>query len=310
MILTVTPNASIDKTYVVENFGVDRMHRPSKSTSTPGGKGINVLRVFRELGGTGVATGFAGGRVGDAILEGLAAEGIPRDIIRVREESRLCIKIVDPKSGTQTEINEIGPRISAQEVEQLKAKIDALLSGVDTIVLSGNVPPGVALTFYGEIIALAKSRGIRTVLDASEEQLKEAIKAGPYMVKPNVAELSQLADHELVTVEEICSAAKSLKQYGVSIAAVTLGKSGAVVTDGVHAWQAVPPKIEFASAVGSGDSFIAGFLHEMAAGGSLADALVMGTAAGAANATTYGAGFCSKSSIIDIKRGVILSDIA
>lgn len=310
MILTVTPNASIDKTYVVEGFGIDRMHRPSRTTSTPGGKGINVLRVYRELGGTGLATGFVGGRVGDAILEGLTTEGIGHDIVHVEQESRLCIKIVDPKSGTQTEINEIGPLISASEVDQLRDKIEALLGGADCIVLSGNVPPGVPLTFYGDIIALAKSRGIRTVLDASEEQLKEAIKAGPYFVKPNVHELSQLANHELVTLEEICSAAKSLKQYGVSIAAVTTGRSGALVTDGVRAWQATPPQIEFASAVGSGDSFIAGFLHELAAGGSLADALVLGTAAGAANATTYGAGFCSKSSIMDTKRGVILSEIA
>lgn len=309
MILTVTPNASIDKTYAVDDFGVDRMHRPSKTTTTPGGKGINVLRVFRELGGTGLATGFVGGRVGDAIQAGLTGEGIGHDLVRVAEESRLCIKIVDPKSGTQTEINEIGPRVSVLEVEALIAKIGALLSGVDYVVLCGNVPPGVPLSFYGDIIGLAKSKGIKTVLDASEEQLKNAIKAGPYMVKPNVAELSQLAEQELVTLEEICSAAKSLKQYGVSIAAVTMGRSGAVVTDGVRVWQATPPKIEFASAVGSGDSFIAGFLHSMASGGSLADALSLGTAAGAANATTYGAGFCSKSSIIDTARGITLGEI-
>ena len=310
VILTVTPNASIDKTYVVEGFGVDRMHRPSEWQSTSGGKGINVLRVYRELGGTGVATGFAGGRVGDAIVEGLTAEGIRHDLIRVRGESRLCIKIVDPRSGTQTEVNEMGPAISADEVERLMAKIGELIVGMEYVVLCGNVPPGIPISFYGDIVKLAKSRGIKAVLDASEEQLKDAIKVGPYMVKPNVAELSQLADQELVTLEEICGAAKSLKQYGVGIAGVTMGRSGAVVTDGVRAWQATPPEIEFASAVGSGDSFVAGFLYALGSGGSLAEALALGTAAGAANATTYGAGFCSKSSIMDVKRGVSLVEIS
>lgn len=309
MILTVTPNASIDKTYVVEGFGVDRMHRPGECRSTPGGKGINVLRVYRELGGDGTATGFVGGRVGDAILEGLAQEGMPHDFVRVAGESRLCIKIIDPKNGTQTEVNEAGPLVSPDEVEQLAAKIGELMGSVEYVVLCGNVPPGVPDSFYGDIIRTANSRGVKTVLDASDEQLKDAIKAAPYLVKPNTAELSQLAGHELVTVEEICSAAKSLKQYGVAIAAVTMGRSGAVVTDGVRAWQATPPEIEFASAVGSGDSFVAGFLHGLASGGSLADALRLGTGAGAANATTYGAGFCSKSSIMDMARGVRLAEM-
>lgn len=309
VILTVTPNASIDKTYVVEGFGVDRMHRPTECTTTPGGKGINVLRVFRELGGDGLATGFVGGRVGDTIEEGLIAEGLPHDLVRVGEESRLCIKIVDPNSGTQTEINEIGPSITVHEIADLMNKIDRNLAGMEYIVLSGNVPPGVPLSFYGDVIALAKSKGVKTVLDASEDQLREAIKAGPYIVKPNVHELSQLADHELMTLEEITGAAKSLKQYGVSIAAVTMGRSGAIVTDGVRAWQATPPEIQFASAVGSGDSFIAAFLHEISCGGSLPDALVLGTAAGAANATTYGAGFCTKGSIIDVKQGVVLAEL-
>ncbi len=309
MILTVTPNPSIDRMYVVDDFGIDRMHRPRECQNTPGGKGINVLRVYNELGGTGVATGFVGGRSGETIVEGLTAEGISHDFVRIADESRMCIKIMDPRSGTQTEVNEIGPNISSKETDRLIAKIGELMLSADYVVLCGNVPPGVPVSFYGDIIRMAKARGIKTVLDASEAQLKDAIVAGPYFVKPNSNELSQLAGRELMTLEEICSAAKSLKQYGVDIAAVTMGRSGAIVTDGVRVWQAVPPDIEFASAVGSGDSFIAGFLYVLFNGGSLADALAMGTAAGAANATTYGAGFCSKSSIMDIMRRVSLVEI-
>lgn len=309
LILTVTPNASIDKTYVIDGFAVDRMHRPSMATSAPGGKGINVLRVFRELGGDGIATGFVAGRVGESIEEGLASEGMTHDLVHVAGESRLCIKIVDPHNGTQTEVNEVGPSVTPVDVAALMERIDRLLCETQYIVLSGNLPPGAPISLYGDIIAMAKSRGVSTVLDASEENLKESIKAGPHIVKPNTAELSQLAGCELMTVEEIVGAAKGLKQYGVDIAAVTMGRSGAIVTDGTHAWQAVPPPIKFASAVGSGDSFVAAFLYASAHGAPLQEALALATAAGAANATTYNAGFCSKSSIMECREGVVLTEL-
>jgi len=160
--------------------------------------------------------------VGDTIVEGLDVEGMRHDLVRVGGESRLCIKIVDPQMGTQTEINEPGPCVSADEVDRLVGKIGELMAGIDYVVLCGNVPPGVPVSLYGQIIKLAKANGIKTVLDTSGEQLREAIKSRPSIVKPNVAELSELAEHELVTVEEICGAAKSLKQYGADIAVVTM----------------------------------------------------------------------------------------
>ncbi|MDH7601482.1 MAG: 1-phosphofructokinase [Armatimonadota bacterium] len=310
MILTVTLNASIDKTYTIESFMVDRINRPSQCRTVPGGKGINVARVLKELGREALATGFLGGSIGNVIAQGLDREGIKHDFVRVEDESRLCIKIVDPKNGTQTEINEPGPTVTELELEALVSRIDDLVRGCDFLVLSGNCPPGVPADFYAHLIRLARKRDVRAVLDASGEHMAEGVKAAPYMVKPNVSELSELTGQELCTVEEILAAAKSLREYGIEVVAVTMGRSGAVVTDGGQAWQAVPPEIRFASSVGSGDSFVAAFLDSLLRGDSLSEALAWGTAAGAANATTYGAGFCSKSSIIDIRQGVTLTQIA
>ncbi len=309
MILTLTPNAGIDKTYTIEGFGLDRVHRPTTCRAVPGGKGINVVRVLKELGRAGVATGFVGGRTGEAILEGFVAEGIRHDFVSIEDESRLCIAIIDPNSGTQTEVNEIGPQITPEEVQRMLDKVADLLPGKEFIVLCGIAPPGVPTSFYGDIIRMAAGAGVKSVLDTSGEHLRNAIEAGPFMVKPNTAELSQLAGHELLTLEEISGAAKSLKQHGVQITAVSMGRSGAMVTDGVQAWQATPPEIQFASAVGSGDSFVAAFLDSLLDGESVASALAAGTAAGAANATTYGAGFCSKGSIIELRQGVVLAKI-
>ncbi len=309
MILTVTPNASIDKTYTIADFRVDRIYRPTACSTVPGGKGINVARVLEKLRREALATGFVGGRVGEAIVSGLDAEGIHHDFIRVRGESRLCIKIMDPKSTAQTEINEPGPVVDAEDVDLLLNKVREFTPGKEFLVLCGNCPPGVPPGFYADAIKAARDAGVKAVLDATGEHLLEGIKAQPFLIKPNLTELSQLADTELCTLEEITRAAKSLKQFGIVITAVTMGRSGAIVTDGVQVWHAVPPAIEFASAVGSGDSFLAAFLDSLLCGESLADALVWGTAAGAANATTYGAGFCTRESIIEMRQGVTLTKI-
>lgn len=309
MVVTVTPNTAIDITYTIEGFTLDRVHRPSAVRTVAGGKGINVSRVLATLGRNAIATGFVGGSTGNAILEKIAGEGLSHDFVRVRGESRLCIAVVDPTRSTQTEVNENGPVIGANEVAAMMDKIVELLPGRQYITLCGSCPPGVPTSFYGDIIQAARKRGVKAVLDTSGEHLTEALKAKPFMVKPNVAELSQIAGREMLTIEEIARSAKSLKQFGVSITAVTMGRSGAIATDGVRTWHATPPEIKFASAVGSGDAFLAAFLDALMSGLAVPDALVSGTAAGAANATTYGAGFCSEESIMEIRRGVALSKI-
>ncbi|MCE5200694.1 MAG: 1-phosphofructokinase [Armatimonadota bacterium] len=309
MIVTVTPNAAIDKTYTVEGFVLDRVHRPSASRTVAGGKGINVVRVLRTLGRSGTATGFVGGSTGESILQLIEQEGLDHDFVRVKDESRLCIAIVDPVNGTQTEINENGPQISEDEMQRMLDKISDLMSGREYVVMCGSCPPGVPKSFYADIIRMAHRAGVKTALDSSNDYLREGIKAAPYIVKPNLAELSQVAGRELLTLEEIVRAARNLKQYGVEITVVTMGRSGAIVTDGVNTWKAVPPEIEFASAVGSGDAFMAAFLDALLSSKSLPEALVIGTAAGAANATTFGAGFCSKECIMDTSQGVTLTQL-
>lgn len=307
MILTVTPNVSIDRTYTVPNFGVDRINRPEEVWICAGGKGINAARVLRTLGRSSLATGFAGGVTGNEIRRHLDSESIPHDFVTVSGESRTCIKIMDPSGGTQTEINERGPEITEEEIHELSKRISSLSSGCDAVALCGDCPPGVPAGFYAGVVEDSRRRGIRVFVDASGDNLREAVKASPYMVKPNVTELCQLAGVELCTLEEISRAAKSMKQFGIAVTAVTMGRSGAIVTDGVQVWQAVPPEIDFASAVGSGDAFLAAFIDAILASENLQEALVAATAAGAANATTYRPGFVSKESIIEARQGVTLS---
>lgn len=300
VILTVTLNAAVDKTYTVENFRIDRVHRPASWRIVPGGKGINVARVYQELGGQAMATGYAGGHNGDYILDGMRAEGIQHDFVRTAGESRVCIAILDPAQKTQTELNEVGPEITSAEVDLLKLKYESLVPEMEYAVLSGSVPPGVPDDIYHELVEIARQYDVPCVLDTSGDPLVRGLEAVPFMTKPNVHELSAVAGKQLATIEEVADAACQVSCRGVKIVAVTLGRDGALVATKDGVWRSRPPDIPFVSAVGSGDAFVAAFVLVLAKGGSVQDALRMGTGAGAANAMTFGAGFCKREDILSL----------
>jgi len=310
LIVTVTPNAAIDKTYVIEGFTLDRVHRPIDTKSVAGGKGINVSRVLRTLGYDSVATGFAGGRIGESILRALDREGLRHDFVRVADEARLCIAVVDPTTGTQTEVNEHGPVVTEDDVRSLSTKVESLSVDAGMVVLCGSCPPGVPETFYRDVTRSLREKGTEVVLDASGEQLRSAVSEQPFMVKPNLLELGHIVGREITDEREALAAARGLIDNGIKIVAVTMGKRGAILTDGAEAWRSIPPEVRFASAVGSGDAFVAAFLRSFRDGASLSDALRIATGAGAANAATYGAGFCSKESIMEMADATTVEKIA
>ena len=303
MILTVTPNAAVDKTFRIEGFCLDRVHRPSAAYTVAGGKGINVARVYQTLGGQALCTGFLGGAQGQIVARALAAEKLNGQFVPCEGETRLCIAVIDPTTGTQTEINEPGPEISSRAVSQLLRRVQSLLSqqAFDFVVLSGSLPRGAPDTLYAELISLAKQKGVRTVLDSSGAALREGIAANPWMVKPNRAEMDSLLGAPCIEEEDCIARARRLCDGGVTIVALTLGAAGAVLAFGQgRALKAAPPAIEFASAVASGDAFLAAFLWAWDHGSSpedVAGALRLAVGAGAANATVIGAGCCSLESI-------------
>ena len=309
MILTVTLNAAVDKTYTVENFRIDRVHRPASWRIVAGGKGINVSRVYRTLGGEAMATGFAGGHNGEFILDSMRDEQLKHDFVHTQGESRVCIAIIDPTTKTQTELNEVGPEITTEEVARLKLKYESLVRGMEYAVLSGSTPPGVPDSIYRELIEIGSHYGVKCVLDSSGNQLSEGLLAKPLIAKPNAHELSSVVGRQIETVEEAAEAARELNDRGIEIVAVTLGRDGALVSTRDGAWRAKPPEIEFVSAVGSGDAFVAAFVYVLAGGGQVVDALGLGTGAGAANAESFGAGFCGRDDIYRLAQATELSPL-
>ena len=307
-ILTVTLNAAVDKTYTVPGFTLNGVYRPSRTRVTAGGKGINVARVYQTLGGRAVATGFLGGSNGDYIRRQIVTEGIADAFVAVADESRVCIAVMDPISGTQTEVNENGPQVAHADCEALFGRLRELLPGCDAVVLSGSIPPGTPATIYRDIIRLAQDEfGVRAVLDTSGDALVQGISAQPFLAKPNQHELIALgirADDVGTAAQQVCA------RYGVAVALVSAGARGAFLATFEGLWSAVPPPVRLVSAVGSGDSLTAGFLWALGRGESLPEALRLGAGAGTANVLSESAGFLESTQVFNLASRTRLTRLA
>lgn len=308
-ILTVTLNAAVDKTYTVPGFALNGVYRPTQTRVTAGGKGINVARVYQTLGGQAAATGFLGGSNGDFIRRQLVAEGIPDAFVSVTDESRVCIAVMDPVAGTQTEVNENGPQIHHTDCDALFQRLRELLPGCDAVVLSGSIPPGTPPTIYRDIIHVAQDEfGVRAVLDTSGEALIQGVTARPYLAKPNLHELLALD----IQADDAGLAAQMLRErFGVPVALVSAGARGAYLAADEGVWSAVPPPVPLVSAVGSGDSMTAGFLWALLGqGASLSEALRLGVGAGTANVLSEGAGFLESAQVFHLASRTRLTRLA
>src|ERR1051325_1329710 len=210
MIITVTLNAAIDKSLSVPNFRLGRRHRTVDQTTLPGGKGVNVARTLKTLGQPVIATGFAGGATGTRIVEQLTAESILNDFVRIREESRTNTAVLDPTNGEQTEINERGPAVSPKELELFRDKLLYLARGADIVVFAGSLPREVEPDTYAKLIRELRAMGLVTVLDTDGEPLRQAVRAEPTVVSPNVLEAEELVGHEFLDDEDRANAVREM----------------------------------------------------------------------------------------------------
>nr|HPM00430.1 1-phosphofructokinase family hexose kinase [Bacillota bacterium] len=231
MIKTVTMNPAVDKTLEIDNFRIGAVNRISSIRLDAGGKGINVSKTIKALGGSSLATGILAGSNGEYIKSYLDYLGIDNDFLFIKGETRINIKIVDKLNGTNTDINEPGTYLSAEELNLMEKKVFSEINSDSILVLSGSVPANVPKSIYQEWTERGKKSGARVLLDSDGELLREGIKAEPYLVKPNINELERLLGRKLESRDEIVKAAKSLLETGAEIVVVSLGADGAVFVD-------------------------------------------------------------------------------
>ena len=305
MIITVTLNPAIDKTVEVDNCTINSVNRVSSVKLDAGGKGINVSKVVKSLNGESITLGVLAGRTGEFIKNYLDSEEIKNDFIFVNGETRTNIKIVDKVKGTNTDINEPGNSISEDDVKKIKENIFNNTKKDDILVLSGSVPQGVEKNIYELWIKEAKELGVKTILDADGELLKQGILAGPYLIKPNIHELEKLFDVKIDGINQVVSLCKSIFDYGVNFIAVSLGSDGALFMNREKTIYAHGIKVKVKSTVGAGDSMVAALAFALDKGYSFERSVTLSVAAATAGVMTEGTTAGDLCDILNIEKQVV-----
>lgn len=288
MIVTLTLNPAIDHTVTLENFVPEDSNRVVSSRSDPGGKGINVSRVLLELGCESMALGFVSGQRGRFIEHSLRDHGIYTDFIHTPGQTRTNITIINRKANTTTTLNERGPETDHHYVQLLFQRLKKHLTAGDWLVIGGSIPPGLNPALYGEIIAFAKQRKVRCILDSDGPPLRHGIKAKPFLVKPNRTEVERMLGRLPKHNDPLLVGAEQVQHEGVEVVVLSQGVNGAIMVNHEHAWRVYPPTVPAVSTVGTGDAMVAGLVQVLSHGGDLPEALRLGAAAGAAAAITEG----------------------
>lgn len=282
MIYTVTFNPSLDYIVSLDDFVLGRTNRTVSEKMFPGGKGINVSIVLRNLGIESTALGFTAGFTGEQIEREIEKMGLLTDFIRIEQGiSRINVKLKDYDG---TEINGMGPEIDGDSVERMFEKLDDLKAG-DVLVLAGSIPKSLPDSIYSDILERLKDRDILFVVDATKELLLNVLQYRPFLIKPNNHELGEIFGTVLETRESVVPYALKLQEKGGRNVMVSMGGKGAVLVDEtgtVHMTEA--PKGKLVNAVGAGDSMVAGFLAGWMEKRDYKHAFYTGVAAGSASA--------------------------
>ena len=288
MIVTVTMNPAIDKTIDVETFVHGGLNRVKHIIMDAGGKGINVSKTIKALGGDSIATGFLGGNNGNAIANMLAIDEVNAEFVTVDGETRINTKIAEA-DGTLTELNEAGPEISEEELSKLEDQLMQYAKEGTWFVLSGSVSSGVPKTIYGDIIRKVHEKGAKVFLDADGELFTQSLAAKPDVIKPNREELEKYigADHSL-TEEELLHIGNELLEQGIGTVIISLGHEGALFLTKEQSLKCPAISVEVHSTVGAGDALVAAFTYGMDKGEDFEVCARLGIATSAGAVSTEG----------------------
>ncbi|KRE27336.1 1-phosphofructokinase [Mycobacterium sp. Soil538] len=299
MIVTVTPNPSIDRTVTLPSaLTRGAVHRVTSVTSQAGGKGVNVARALTLAGIDALAVLPAAGN--DPLITALETAAVSFQIVPTAEAARTNLTITEP-DGTTTKINEPGATLDDATVAALTDAVLAAADGADWVVMSGSLPPGMPASWYGDVVALLASRPCRVAVDTSDAPLAALVgsleRGAPDLIKPNAEELASVLglSPELLESavaqgdpEPVVTAARQLIDRGIGAVLATLGAEGAVLVDANGAWMATPPPIVPRSTVGAGDSSLAGYVRAEVGGAVPPQRLQMAVAYGSAAAALPG----------------------
>ena len=286
MIYTLTLNPAIDYVMTLPDFREGAVNRSAEEEIFFGGKGINVSIILNRLGIPSTALGFTAGFTGEAIEQGLSAQGISADFIRLQSgNSRINVKL---RSSRETEINGQGPYISTADLQQLFNKLNSVQSG-DFLILAGSIPSTLPDDIYEQILSLLCKKDVLFAVDAAGALLTSALKYRPFLIKPNHIELGDIFGVQITTTEQAAAYAAELQKQGAKNVLVSMAAQGSVLIDENGTALALKaPEGKAVNSVGAGDSMLAGFIAGFTRRRNYSYAHALGTAAGSATAFSKG----------------------
>ena len=282
MIYTVTFNPSLDYIVSVDNFTCGIVNRTTDEIIFPGGKGINVSMVLKNLGFENTALGFLAGFTGNRIQDLLEEKGVRADFISVEKGiSRINVKL---RSNEETEINGQGPAIAEADIKKLYEKLDTLSDG-DILVLAGSIPDVMPGSMYMDIMKHLQNKDLKIVVDATKDLLVNVLQYHPFLIKPNNHELGEIFGVKIESKADVITYAKKMQEKGARNVLVSMAGDGAVlVAEDGSIFQSEAPEGKVVNSVGAGDSMVAGFIAGYLENGSYEKAFQMGVCTGSASA--------------------------
>ncbi|MGC9796664.1 1-phosphofructokinase family hexose kinase [Fervidobacterium riparium] len=308
MIFTLTMNPCLDRYIYVDELILDDTIRAQKVVDYPAGKGIDVSRVIKELGGVSIAIALVGGDNGRKLEEMLDREGVIYSSIRVPQETRMNV-ILETNKG-QYRISMPGEKISVKKLQVVLEVLNALVRPGDVVVVSGSLPKGVVAEFYTGIVFSLKQWGATVYFDADGDKLKAGLIGQPDYIKPNLHEFQRLiGKHVSRHVEIVEEARKIINIHELKGILLTLGGDGAYFISKDKVLYTKTIKVNVKSAVGAGDSFLAGFVLKKAEGTSDEEALRWANAAGTAAVMTPGTRLCRRNDVEKLIEKVEIEEV-
>lgn len=258
MIATVTLNPTLDLILEVEELKLDHYNKVHNVKSTAGGKGINVSKAIRGCERDTIALGFVGGARGRIVEEELRSMDITTNFWHIESETRSNIIIWDKKRGQHTLLSEIGPVISEYDLEMFYSIYHRVMSQCQAVILSGSLPPGVPLDIYGNLISIARERGVKTILEATGEPFEKGLKKRPFLAKPDLRETNQIFGKSIDTEEDAIQIAQEVINKGAEIAVVSFEQEKDVIATSQEIWFAETNYHKIVNLIGAADALVAG----------------------------------------------------
>ncbi|QNU67557.1 1-phosphofructokinase family hexose kinase [Ruminiclostridium herbifermentans] len=309
MITVLSLSPAIDKIYVIDSFRAGELYRVNNCIQSAGGKGINVARVSRMLEAEVAVLGFKAGNTGQWLEDNILKTGAKSYLIEVEGQSRTNNNIIDKVNNRETEILEEGPTISDYSWQSFLESFNKNIKQTKVLVCSGGLPKGLGADTYANLIDEANKLGIKTILDASGDVLKQGINAKPYLIKPNLRELSTYYKSHFTTDSEILKACREIINIGVKVVVTSLGAEGALLVSENAAYKAYPVNVNVINTIGSGDSMVAGISTGLAKGLGLEECFRLGVACASSNTEFLEIGLINNERVEQLRKDIVIERI-